>query len=71
MAYVTLLAGEGCLVPMMVWQANKDGGGSGFSPQALLVASTVLGTTAAWRLLMLFGRPDWFGKYVDEREKLL
>ena len=76
MVYVTLLAGEGFLVPLMLWQAvGNDGGGngsssaSGFTTMGLITASGVLASTAVWRLLVLFGRPDWFGGYVEEMKE--
>ncbi|MCJ1285605.1 hypothetical protein MMC26_004946 [Xylographa opegraphella] len=67
--YWTLGAGEGALVPLMLWQYMSQGQGSGLPGGFLLGAAGVLGATAAWRLWVMLVRPEWMGRYRDEGVK--
>ncbi|MCJ1438601.1 hypothetical protein MMC27_007991 [Xylographa pallens] len=67
--YWTLGAGEGALVPVMLWQYMSQGNGSGLPGGFLLGAAGVLAATAAWRLWVMLARPEWMGRYREEGAK--
>ncbi|MCJ1386503.1 hypothetical protein MMC17_009629 [Xylographa soralifera] len=67
--YWTLGAGEGALVPVMLWQYMSQGQGSGLPGGFLLGAAGVLAATAAWRLWVMLVRPEWMGRYREEGTK--
>ncbi|MCJ1392170.1 hypothetical protein MMC18_005037 [Xylographa bjoerkii] len=67
--YWTLGAGEGALVPLMLWQYMKEGQESGLPGGFLLGAAGVLAATAVWRLWVMLVRPEWIGRYREEGVK--
>lgn len=66
--YYTLLAGEGTLIPILLYQAAAAPD-SGLTPKALLLFSSGLVMPLAWRLFVLFKRPEWMGRYRDARKQ--
>lgn len=66
--YYTLGAGEGCLVPLFLWQAYGNGTATGLTPKALMVCASVLFPTLVWRGTVLFGKPEWLGRYRDVKK---
>ncbi|MCJ1398924.1 hypothetical protein MMC11_002125 [Xylographa trunciseda] len=67
--YWTLGAGEGALVPLLLWQYMSEGRGSGLPGGFLLGAAGVLAATAVWRLWVMQVRPEWMGRYREEGVK--
>ncbi|MCJ1290310.1 hypothetical protein MMC34_001846 [Xylographa carneopallida] len=67
--YLTLGAGEGVLIPVMLWQYMSEGQGSGLPGGFLLGAAGVLAATAVWRLWVMLVRPEWMGRYREEGMK--
>ena len=65
MVYLTLLAGEGFLIPMFFWQA-VSAGSSGITPRALMVCTSTLVGPVLWRLWVLLVRPEWLGRWMKE-----
>jgi hypothetical protein len=65
LVYWMLLAGEGCLVPLFLWQAIRGGEAVGFTRQFLLINSLMFGVHMSWRLFCLLVKPKWFGRYRD------
>jgi hypothetical protein len=67
--YYTLAAGEVGVVAVALYKAFVFGDDSGWSTGALLAASAVLAPTLAWRMYVLFGKPEWIGRYRDNLRK--
>ena len=71
--YYTLGAGEGFLVPLLLWQAAFSGSSSGIdgglTPKALTVCAAVLFPTLVWRGVVLFVKPEWLGRYRDANKQ--
>ncbi|TKA78062.1 hypothetical protein B0A49_03518 [Cryomyces minteri] len=64
--YYTLLGGEGTLIPTFLWHMTRN---SGFTYKSLVASAVVLAATCGWRLLALFKRPDWLGRYRDIKKE--
>jgi len=61
MVYYVLTAGEGCLVPIMLWQASTSGKEPGaITSRALLIAAGTLGSILPFRAWALFWKAEWF-----------
>jgi len=56
-------------VAVALYKAFVFGDDSGWSRNALLAASAVLAPTLAWRLYVLFGKPEWVGRYRELSRK--
>jgi hypothetical protein len=67
--YYTLAAGEVGVVAVALYKAFVFGDDSGWSRNALLAASAVLAPTLAWRFYVLFGKPEWIGRYRETVRK--
>lgn len=67
--YYTLAAGEVGVVAVALYKAFAFGDASGWSRNALLAASAVLAPTLAWRFYVLFGKPEWIGRYREISRK--
>ncbi|CAD0093450.1 unnamed protein product [Aureobasidium vineae] len=67
--YYTLSAGEVGVVAVALYKAIVYGDDSGWSRNALLAASSVLAPTLAWRFYVLFGKPEWIGRYREVARK--
>lgn len=70
LVYWTLLAGEGFLVPLFLYQVfffswGGSGEGGGFTRKFLVVTTLCFLGHALWRLFCLVVKPDWFGRYQD------
>ncbi|KAG9689473.1 hypothetical protein KCU95_g8009, partial [Aureobasidium melanogenum] len=68
-AYYTLGAGEVGVTAVTLYKAFADGGDSGWTKNALLGASSALLPALAWRLYVLFGKPEWIGRYREVSRK--
>lgn len=62
--YHTLLAGEACLIPMMMWQAMS--GSTNLASGSLLLAAAGLAPFGALRAWILLNKLHWFVDDVDD-----
>lgn len=67
--YVSLAAGEMMLAPLLLWQALGKSEGSGMTRRALLLAGCSMLPHLPWRFFVLLGKPEWIGRYRDERKE--
>ncbi|KAH0386761.1 hypothetical protein E4T50_13543 [Aureobasidium sp. EXF-12298] len=67
--YYTLSAGEVGVTAVTLYKAFVHGDDSGWSRNALLGASSVLLPALAWRFYVLFGKPEWIGRYREVSRK--
>jgi len=65
--YHTLLAGEGVLIPLLMYQASASPS-FGLTWKALFVCSLNMAGPCLWRLFVLFRRPELMGRYRDVRK---
>lgn len=64
LVYWTLLAGEGFLVPLFLYQALWATS-FGLRHEFLVVTTFFFVDHMLWRLFCLFVKPNWFGRYQD------
>ncbi|KAL8686420.1 MAG: hypothetical protein Q9218_007118 [Villophora microphyllina] len=68
-AYVTLGAGEGALIVIMLWQALvRESGEGGLTRRALLGCAAGLAPFMVWRIYVLGGRPGMLAESGPKRE---
>ena len=68
--YETLLAGEACLVGIMLWQTIIHDEHPGLTQNSLMVSIGTLLPIALWRIYVLVYRPDWLGAVVISGQNL-
>lgn len=68
--YLLLGMGEAGLIPILLLEAGKGGGkDASLSVRSAWVASGVLAGTLVWRCWVVFGKPEWLGRYMEEGEE--
>lgn len=67
--YWTLAAGEIGVVAVALFKAFTFGDKSGWSRNALLGVCSTLMPALAWRFYVLFGKPEWIGRYRETTRK--
>ncbi len=67
--YHSLAAGELCLIPLLLYQALVKQEESGMSRKGLLMGMASMLPHLPWRFFVLFGKPEWMGRYRDERKE--
>lgn len=66
--YWTLFSGELFLISLFIHQANA-GASMGIGSSTLYMMCGSLAPLALWRLFVLFVRPDFMGRYIDNEIK--
>ncbi len=62
--YVTMLAGEVVLIPVMMWQALVA---KSIPETALIFCGNLVGLII-WRVWVLWFRPSWMGRYSEQQK---
>lgn len=67
--YYSLAAGELALIPLLLYQALVKREASGMSRKGLLMGMGSMVPHLPWRFWVLFRRPEWIGRYREERKE--